>query len=97
MSRILTGVGAHFCAAHAGADGILHGHTYEVTAWWQFDGDAVARQAQLTKALEQFDHGTLPANVSLAENLAKSLVLSLDANEVEVRRPLERLYAKAVR
>jgi len=91
----LTGVGWTFCASHR--DPIrqeLHGHSYEVIAWFKAGPDALVLQAKLRMALEAFDHKTLPDELTRAEALAGALMHLLEAEGVEVNRPLERLYAK---
>jgi hypothetical protein len=70
-----------------------------VTAWFEADQDALALQAELIRICATFDHGILPAGLARGEDLAaKILEMAGDhCVEVEIRRPLERLYAKAVR
>lgn len=92
----LTGVGTVISACHRGGDDILHGHSYEVTAWFAAGGDALHLQARLRKAAEPFDHDELLDG--LAENIAAELGRLLpDAVQIDVSRPLERLYARWVR
>jgi 6-pyruvoyl-tetrahydropterin synthase len=96
---ILTGVGAIFCAAHRGTGerDVVHGHSYEVTAWFAYDGqDAERLQDKLSAFLKShFDHTTL--RDPRAEDVARAVLQCLRAERVEVRRPLERLYAEVSR
>lgn len=91
--KVLTGAGSFFCAAHKDAEGNLHGHTWEVTAWWSGTPDAVERQAALTAALKEFDHTVLDNGMAWGEKLGQALIRKLDCQKVEISRPLERLYA----
>lgn len=98
--RVLTGVGWHISAAHAERlTGAVHGHTWEVTAWHECkdENDAVILQKNLQGVCAGFDHTVLLPAQSRGEDLAKAILdLSLPSCvEVEVRRPLERIYAKA--
>jgi 6-pyruvoyl-tetrahydropterin synthase len=97
----LTGVGATFCAAHRGTGerDVLHGHSYEVVAWFEYDGqDAERLQQKLVQFLKShLDHLTLRDELARAEGIAQMVQQCLGAERVEVRRPLERLYAEASR
>lgn len=91
----LTGVGAILCAAHRGADGRMHGHTWEITAWWPADDtDALALQERLNGWLAQIDHDVLPPDLSLAEQIAARIGRDLACAEVQVWRAGERLGAR---
>lgn len=96
-----TGVGGFFCAAHADKDtGVLHGHTWEVTAWFRSHcpHDAVALQGKLNDALAVLDHSVLPDELAWGEAIARHILAQFrDCIEVVVSRPAERIYAKAVR
>lgn len=97
--RVLTGVGWHISAAHADRlTGDVHGHTWEVTAWHSCQADVVVLQSDLKLICEAFDHKILSPELSRAEDLAAVILrLSLPSCiEVELRRPAERLYAKAM-
>lgn len=91
---MLTGAGAIFCAAHSSRDGVMHGHTWEVIGWWTGRPDAAVKQAELVKYLSVFDHSVLADSVAWAEDLADRISEDLGCALVEIRRPLERLYAK---
>ena len=96
----LTGVGWHFSASHR--DNVrqeLHGHSYEVVAWFDHKParDALVLQEHLKNALRAFDHKTLPDEMTRGETLAAAIMHVIDACGVELRRPLERLYAKVGR
>lgn len=92
----LTGAGAIFCAAHEEQHGPLHGHSYEVIAWFEGNEDALAVQCALVEVLKDFDHTKLKSNMAWAESIAEHIrKRMLKCVEVEVRRPLERLYARS--
>jgi 6-pyruvoyl-tetrahydropterin synthase len=92
---ILTGVGCFFSATHNAPEGGTHGHSYEVIAWFPEGQDARRLQAQLIAVTDPLDHSVLPDRLSSAEALAAYIGHSLvNCVEVEVRRPLERLYAR---
>lgn len=93
--EVLTGASAVISAAHRARDGNLHGHTWEVTAWWAEGGDAVASQKTLQNYLKLFDHTVLGDDHAWGEALAKAVCLGLKCKKVEVRRPLEGLHATA--
>ena len=98
MSEALTGVGATFCAAHRGVVRTeLHGHSYEVTAWWPSEPhrEAEALQYTLQTVLTGFDHKTLPDHLSTGEALAKAIMgIMSGCVGVDIARPLERIYAR---
>lgn len=91
--KILTGAGAILSAAHRSKDGQMHGHTWEITAWWRDQPDAVEKQRELNEYLSVFDHTVLADGVAWAESLAKSIVFGMGCARVEISRPGERLYA----
>lgn len=93
----LTGVGWHFSASHRDPlSGELHGHTWEVTAWWSAVPwrDARVLQETLKGVLIGFDHKTLPDQLHSGEALAFALMgLMTDCVGVDVSRPAERIFA----
>jgi len=91
-----TGVGCIFSAAHEAPEGgALHGHSYEVTAWFEAGDDARTLQAALMAAVQKLDHTVLPGHLASGEAMAEHIGRSLDGCiELEVRRPLERIYAR---
>ncbi len=91
--KVLTGARAIFSAAHRSLDGVMHGHTWRVVAWWEGFPDATVKQAELIKYLTVFDHTVLLENQSWAEYLAQSIMVGMQCARVEVSRPLEGLYA----
>ena len=99
--RTLTGVGAYFSAAHRDKlTGDLHGHSYEVIAWHECEhgNDAENLREHLRKLCEGlFDHKELPPELAWGEDIARAILhLSLPSCvAVEVRRPIERFYARA--
>jgi hypothetical protein len=95
--KVLTGASAIISAAHRSTDGHLHGHTWEVTAWWSGTPCAVEKQAELTKYLSIFDHTVLGDDARWGEALAQSIMVGMGCERVEVNRPLERLRALAER
>jgi len=92
-----TGASCVFCAAHTNPDGQVHGHSYEVTAWFS-RREVLSAQRELAALLSEVDHGVLPARLSLAEDLAAWVLVSLpECVAVEVRRPLEGVHARVRR
>ncbi len=92
--KVLTGASAILCVAHNAPDGRLHGHTYEVTAWWTGQPCALESQAALTNWLSKFDHQQLPLGMSRAEDIASQCLMALGCVAVDVARPLERIFAR---
>lgn len=91
----LTGVGGVFCAAHRTPEGALHGHSYEVTVWFRHGHDARMLQRHLASVIADLDHGELPEHLTWGEQLAEHFATSLPgAVQVDVSRPLERIYAR---
>lgn len=91
----LTGTSAVLCAAHQGHGYGLHGHTWEVTVWCVDDGtNAEDIQSELQAVLSELDHAELPAELTRGEDIAEWVGQKMQAHSVEVRRPLERIYAK---
>lgn len=93
---ILTGAGAILQVAHTGPDGRMHGHTYEVIAWWEGEPCVVEMQQKLQAWLSKFDHQCLPLRMTRAEQIASQCKMALGCAQVDVNRPLERLYAKNI-
>lgn len=91
--QTLTGVSAVFSAAHRSAEGVLHGHTWQVTAWWDNEPDAVQKQKELKEYLSIFDHSVLADGVSWGEYLGKAIVHGVKCVRVDISRPLEGIYA----
>src|SRR4028118_1573933 len=99
---MLSGVTGHFSAAHhppkadpLGQQGI-HGHTWQVTAWFRNDcrSDVRIPKAALDALLRQWDHKLLPENLSWGEDLAYAIGRLANCVEVEVSRPLEGFHAR---
>ena len=95
----LSGVGSFFCAAHRDKEtGQLHGHTWDVVAWFKTSRNAVELKAELQDVLKAFDHKELSFDLSWGEAIATEIIRSLnECVEVEVRRESERIYAKVTR
>lgn len=90
-----TGVGGFFCAAHRDARGRLHGHTWEVRAWFPEGRDAIELQKLLTATLRVVDHRELAEEMSSGEALLRVFSINMrDAVEIEISRPAERIYAR---
>lgn len=93
-----TGVGWWFAASHHDPQtGQLHGHTWEVVAWWPAVPwrDARVLQETLKGVLIGFDHQVLPDELHSGEALAAALMgLMTDCIGVEVSRPAERIFAR---
>lgn len=91
--KVLTGATAILCAAHRSREGVMHGHTWEITAWWTGMPDATVKQDDLNKYLSVFDHAVLADGLAWAEKLGEAILIGMGCERVEVRRPLERLSA----
>jgi hypothetical protein len=92
--KSLTGVGAFFSAAHRDkATESVHGHSFEVIAWWREGRSAIELQQTLSEYLGKFDHTMLPDNLAWGEALGKQIIRDLGCVKVEINRPIERLYA----
>lgn len=93
----LTGAGWYFSASHR--DPVrkeLHGHSYEVMAYWpaQPPRDAMVLQWTLRDVLKGFDHKTLPDEMTRAEDIARAIGSLIDGCvRVRLMRPVERLEA----
>lgn len=76
--------------AHRDADGVIHGHSYEVEVFWMRGADLVALDARLASVAKAVDHTMLEE--SIGGNRMEDLVLWFlqripDAVRVIVRRP----------
>lgn len=91
--KAFTGVTGIVSAAHRSKDGRLHGHTWEIKAWWPAGECAVELKRQLAEYLENFDHQLLGDEVAWGEALGKCMILGLGCCRVEVSRPLEGIFA----
>jgi 6-pyruvoyl-tetrahydropterin synthase len=90
----LTGVGGVLSASHESPEGVLHGHSYEIWAWFP-QQDARELQRRLEEVLRELDHTHLPHDLAWGEALAEHIGAQLaGCLEVEVRRPLERIAAR---
>ena len=91
----LTGVGGVFSASHRSPEGVLHGHSYEVWAWFAQGEDARRLHALLDEVLKALDHTHLSDELAWGEALAEHIAKQLPGcREVEVKRPLERIGAR---
>jgi hypothetical protein len=98
-----TGVSGVFCAAHyprgetGRPQGNLHGHTWQVIAWFE-PHDAEVLRDELALALKTIDHKMLPPHLAWGEDLAewigtgKAGPFSSRCLEVRVERALEHIY-----
>ena len=83
-----------FSASHHSPEGSLHGHSYEVWAWFA-QTDARDLQTKLNAVLASLDHSHLTNDLTWGEALAEHIGSQLPGcYEVEVRRPLERIGAR---
>jgi len=94
--RVLTGVSGHFSAAHKGADGSIHGHTWQVMAWFETPTrcDAICHKAALDGLLGHWDHSILPDELAWGEDIARTVGKLVNCVEVIVSRPLDGLHAR---
>lgn len=91
--KVLTGVTGIVSAAHHSKDGKLHGHTWEIKAWWPAGECAVELKKRLGAYLVDFDHQLLGDCAAWGEAMGKCILLGLDCCRVEVSRPLEGIFA----
>ena len=91
--KTLTGVSAVLSAAHKSRNGVLHGHTWQITAWWSDEPDAVQKRRDLQAYLSIFDHTVLADGLAWGECLARTILVGMGCEKVEVSRPLEGIYA----
>jgi len=94
-----TGVGGILSASHVDRlTGKTHGHSWEVIVWHRCENenDAVVLQNHLANMLKVWDHTILPPELARAEDLAAAILKLSPPScvEVEIRRPLERIYAR---
>jgi 6-pyruvoyl-tetrahydropterin synthase len=95
--KVLTGVRAVLSAAHRSKDGHIHGHTWEIVAWYEGSPDAVEKQAELVRYLSIFDHQVLADGVAWGEKLGEAILIGMGCAKVEVRRPIEGIFAEVTR
>jgi 6-pyruvoyl-tetrahydropterin synthase len=74
----------------------MHGHSYQVTAWFQNDDqrDARCMKAMVEAMCAHWDHTVLPPELSWGENIARAVGCLANCVEVEVSRPLEGFHAR---
>jgi 6-pyruvoyl-tetrahydropterin synthase len=91
----LTGVGGVLSVAHNSPEGVAHGHSYEVTVWYRHGSDARILLLHLDTVLKRLDHTFLPDELRFGEQLAEHIGEQLPGCiAVDMRRPLERIYAR---
>jgi hypothetical protein len=79
----------HFCASHEG-DGVVHGHTWVVRAYWPYAGaDIRDRVERLATWVAKVDHTILPPTLTRSEELAAWFGVAVDAARVDVWRERE--------
>lgn len=84
----------HISASHRSDEGVLHGHTWRVRAFWNYDGESIVeRKALLEKVCRRFDHTVLPEHLRRAEDFAGYIGDLIDAVKVDVWREAEGLGA----
>jgi hypothetical protein len=107
-ARLMTGVTAILSASHRDQKtGQIHGHTWEITAWFQFKAhvDQSTWSHCLRDIVAPLDHTCLPDAIAWGERLAEYVGNSLNAPywdgpatrdcvAVDVARPSERIYAR---
>lgn len=94
--RILTGVSGSFTAQHKCAEDELHGHTWNVLAWFETPHRADARlyKAMLDNMLSGWDGGVLPDYAEWGEDIARTIGKLVNCVEVVVSREAEGIYAR---
>jgi hypothetical protein len=95
--KVLSGADAVLSVAHYSPEGMLHGHTYTIRAWWINDAEGemcvIKKQSDLNNWALVFDHAVMPKEFIRAEQLAVKCIKDLGAIRVEVMRPQEGIYA----
>lgn len=92
--KVMTGVRGLICAAHAGPDGKLHGHTWSVIAWWSDGRCALRAKQDLDSYISFFDHTRLAESMSRGEDIAMRVAEDLGCCAVDVERQLEGIFAR---
>lgn len=92
---VLSWADTHICAAHKGDDGVMHGHTWRVRAFWKYTGASVV---ELKSVLDHvcfvsFDHQELPDHLRRAEDIAACIGGLVEAARVDVWREPEGMGA----
>lgn len=89
------GVGFLLCVSHRDkVTGELHGHTYEAVCWFPGGVEAEKLRGDCERLCADLDHSILPPELAWAEDLIAEIKRRTNALGVELRRPLERLYAR---
>lgn len=105
--RTLTGISFILSAAHKDlTNNQLHGHTWDITAWFVYDGtDHAILLGRLRSLLLPLDHTLLPDELAWGEPLAQYVADNLNMERrinsaasrciaVDVVRASERVYAR---
>jgi 6-pyruvoyl-tetrahydropterin synthase len=102
IGRTLTGVGCVLSCSHDPVNhelfgGAEHGHSYEIMVW--FDNDKGPRDYRICQAAvetlrKQLDHKKLPPELSTGEAIAAYFAILQNVVQVDVNRPLERIFAR---
>jgi 6-pyruvoyl-tetrahydropterin synthase len=90
--EILIGVSGHFSAAHRDQlTGQIHGHTWQVRAWFKppCRSDARCLKVALDAVLATLDHRLLPDELAWGEDIARVVATLANVVAVEVDRPAE--------
>lgn len=96
MMRV--GIRATISAAHRGEDGALHGHSWEIRAWFEEGRDALELRAEVFAAVSLFDHQELLYELSTSEGLIRAIAEQLpEAVEIEALRPVEGIFVRWVK
>jgi hypothetical protein len=109
VRRRLTGVRAILSAAHRDqVTGQVHGHTWEIVAWFLFRGtDQSIHGHTLSEVVKRLDHTCLPDTIAWGEALAEHIWKAVntehtwrgdggswDCIAVDVNRPSEGIFAR---
>ena len=77
----------HISAAHKGDDGVMHGHTWRVRAYWAYSGQsAVDLKDRLQRCARELDHRVLAHELRRAEQLAGYIGRVTEAARVHMLR-----------
>lgn len=90
-----TGVGTVISVGHNSPEGVPHGHSYEVVAWFPRFSDARKLLTELEVVTRPMCHTFLSDDLRFGEDIAEHIGKQIaGCVAVDVSRPLERIYAR---
>ena len=91
---VMSWADTHISAAHKGDDGVMHGHTWRVRAFWTYAGQsAIDLKGCLERCASELDHRVLAHELRRAEQLAGYIGRVTEAVRVDVWREPEGMGA----